>query len=135
MNKVKLNNSDLGFSSSMGPQLRNLVERQLADDLENYGINNKELKFDWSNSCIEGHMTEYLDGVVENYSGITVFNSQSELIAEGWMEFIHQNNFFLAFWDYVTTWENNKKIAEKINFGVPNHIRDLVPHELKLKKE
>lgn len=46
---------DRGMSGSMGPKLRRLVETQLIDDLKNYGLNNPNLKFDWSESCVEGH--------------------------------------------------------------------------------
>jgi hypothetical protein len=125
--------SDLGYSSSMGPQLRQLVEKQLSNDLENYGIKNRELKFDWSDSCIEGHVTKYLNGSVENYSGICVFSSQNELLAEGWMEFIHQDNFFLAYWDLVTTWNADKKLSEKKDIGIPKHIWNLIPNNIKPK--
>jgi hypothetical protein len=59
MNK-KTNYIDLGLSSPMGINLRKLVESQLLQDLINYGIDKLDLKFDWSESCIEGHDTDYL---------------------------------------------------------------------------
>jgi hypothetical protein len=94
----------------MGPELRSLVERHLVEDLKFYGID-KELHFDWSDSCIEGHDTNYLDGSLENFSGIAVFDNHENLVADGWMEFIHEGDFFLAYWNYVTTWESDKKLG------------------------
>ncbi len=116
----------------MGEELRNLVEKQLKEDLKNYGISNKQLKFDWSDSCIEGHRTEYLDGSVENFSGIVVYDNEDEMVADGWMEFIHEPNFFLVYWDCVTTWKGDKKINEK-NFGLPEHIWIQIPEGLRIR--
>jgi hypothetical protein len=127
---TKPNYKDLGLSTKMGKELRSLVEKQLKEDLKNYGIQNEQLKFDWSESCIEGHDTEYLDGSVENFSGILVFDDKDNLVADGWMEFIHEPNFFLAYWDLVTTW-NNEKLLKKKDFGLPEHIWTKVPEEIR----
>ena len=111
----------------MGPKLRNLVESQLLEDLKNYRVEKRYLKFDWSQSCIEGHALEYLDGSVENFSSITVFDEQDRVTAEGWMEFVHGGEFFLAFWDLVKTWDGNKKLGEKKQFGIPSHVWQKIP--------
>ena len=131
MNNIKPNYSDLGFSSSMGPQLRHLVEQQLAEDLKFYDIDKKELRFDWSDSCIEGHDTSYLDGSVEKFSGIAVFYGEDNFVADGWMEFIHEGDFFLSYWEYVTTWDNDKKLADKKDKGIPEHIWRQIPADIK----
>lgn len=119
MNKAKPNYTDLGLSSQMGPELRSLVERHLVEDLKFYGID-KELHFDWSDSCIEGHDTNYLDGSLENFSGIAVFDNHENSVADGWMEFIHEGDFFLAYWNYVTTWESDKKLSGITNRRMTN---------------
>lgn len=95
----------------MGPKLRMLVEQQLIDDLKVYGIRGNKFKFDWSESCIEGHDTTYLDGEVENFSGINIFNEKDEVIAEGRMEFIHEPtyNFFIAYWEFLVFFELRKE--------------------------
>lgn len=124
------NYSDLGLSIIMGEELRDLVEKQLKEDLKNYGVSNNQLKFDWSESCIEGHRTEYLDGSVENFSGIAVYDNDDKIVADGWMEFIHEPNFFLAYWDCVTTWNGDKKINEK-EFGLPEHIWIQIPEGIR----
>ena len=131
MSKVKPNYTEFGFSSSMGTKLRNLVEQHLLNDLKFYGIVKNEFRFDWSDSCIEGHSTHYLDGSVENFSGIAVFDAEDNLMANGWMEFIHENNFFLAYWEFVTIWNNDKKLAEKKEMGIPAHVLEQIPKELK----
>lgn len=51
---MKPNYSNYGLSISMGKLLRKEVETQLLKDLRKYGIDNKRLNFDWSDSCIEG---------------------------------------------------------------------------------
>ena len=131
MDKAKPNYTDLGLSSSMGPQLRDIVERYLAEDLKFYGIDTAELQFDWSDSCIEGHDTNYLDGSLENFSGIAVFNNHENLVAEGWMEFIHKGDFFFAYWEYVTTWDGDNKLGEKKDKGIPNHVWEQIPNDIK----
>ncbi|RZK03032.1 MAG: hypothetical protein EOO46_18160 [Flavobacterium sp.] len=131
MNKIKPNYTDLGLSSSMGPKLRSLVEQQLADDLINYGINLNEVKFDWSESCIEGHDTRFLDGSLENFSGIAVFDVNDSLIADGWMQFIHEQDFFLSYWEYVVTFNRDEKISEKRDKGIPDHIWTKIPDYIK----
>jgi hypothetical protein len=133
MNKTKPNFKDLGFADSMGPKLKSEVENQLIDDLKFYKITKDDLKFDWSESCIEGHVTDFLDGSVENFSGISVFDNSDNLVADGWMEFIHENDFFIAYWEFVSTWDGNKKLKEKKEVGLPNHIWKKLPDEIKTK--
>jgi hypothetical protein len=126
------NYKDLGLSSSMGPQLRTFVERQLLADLTNYGISSNNLKFDWSDSCIEGHDTTYLDGKLENFSGIALYDAENNLVAEGWMDFIHEGDFFLAYWDYLSIWQVDKKIFDKNKPGIPDHVWRQLPDDIRL---
>ena len=108
----------------MGAELRKVVEHQLIEDLTFYGIEEKTLRFDWSESCIEGHQTFYLDGSVENFSGIGVFDDKNNVVADGWMEFIHdeKTNFFLTYWEFVRTYDKGRKVMEKSIVGIPDHI-------------
>jgi hypothetical protein len=132
---IKPNYKDLGLSKSMGHRLRTLVENQLISDLQHYGVEKQNLKFDWSESCIEGHDSEYMDGTLENYSGISIFNNHDELIADGWMEFIHRGQFFLAYWEFITIWDKDKKVFEKKTPGMPAHVLKQIPDELKTEPE
>lgn len=133
------NYTDLGLSSPMSIELRKVVESQLLDDLKNYSINWENLKFDWSESCIEGHLSEHLDSLLENYSGIKLFDENDNLIFEGWMEFINDydeiNNckYFIAFWDYLDVYENGSFVNIKTEPGLPTHILKILPENLKLK--
>lgn len=128
MNNTKPNYKDLGASEIMGPTLRQFVEKQLIDDLTNYKVFNRDLKFDWSQSCGEGHSTNYLDGHLENFSYVCVFDNSDWLIAEGWIDFI--DNFFddlnekkvIVFWDFVTTFNGKAKVVGKTEPGIPEHI-------------
>ncbi len=69
----------------MGLKLRQLVEKQLSNDLRNYKVVQKKLKFNWSESCIEGHDLDFLDGSVENFSDIAVYDNKDKLIAKRWI--------------------------------------------------
>lgn len=129
----------MGHAEQMGPQLRQLVEQQLLRDLQPYGMNPTGLRFDWSDSCVEGHGVGHLDGRVENYSGITLFSStgsMSSIQAEGWMEFIHSENFFLAYWEVLfkctlDTYEGPGIRALKTKPGIPSHVWEQIPMELR----
>lgn len=131
MQKTKPNYHDLGLSSSMSTRLRSLVEKQLLLDLKNYSKGFENLKFDWSESCIEGHESNHLGGYLENFSGIAIYNTDEKLIADGWMDFIHEGDFFLAFWDYITIWHDQERIFEKAKPGIPNHIWNQIPEEIR----
>jgi hypothetical protein len=132
MKKIRPNYIDLGFAEHMGPQLRQLVERQLSQDLKFYEVDQDVVRFDWSDSCVEGHRTTFLDGEVQNVSGVAVFNSEENLIAEGWMEFVHEEDFFLAYWQFVTTWDiNGNTLKSKDANGIPHHVWKQIPDGIK----
>jgi len=116
---------NLGYASKMGSKLKFLVEQQLIEDLNNYDFHEEGLKFDWSDSVIEGHYSEYLDGSVENFSGICLYNKLDELIAEGWMDFVHEDDFFVAYWDHLLFRNHHPK--EKTEFGIPKHVLAMLP--------
>lgn len=127
------NYTDMGFADSMGSKLKKLVEDMLITDLKHYHLDNEKLKFDWSQSCIEGKSTNYLDGSLDRYSGIAVYDDQDNLIADGWMEFIHENDFFIVYWDTVTTinpYKSFEILADKKK-GIPEHIWTIIPNGLK----
>ncbi len=126
----KPNYTEMGFGSSMGLMLKELVEKHLTTDLKHYGIKNLQLKFDWSESCIEGSCTNFLDGSIDRFSGIYVFDDTDSLIADGWMEFIHEGDSFLVYWDTVTIYRNGEIISEK-KFGLPEHIWTQIPDSIK----
>ncbi|MFB5652833.1 hypothetical protein ACE5IS_19505 [Leptospira wolffii] len=122
----------MGFADKLGVKLKTLVETQLIDDLVHYGISDRNLKFDWSESCIEGHGTHYLDGYVENFSSISVFNIKDELVADGWMEFLHEGDYFVAYWEFLTLISNNGINNEIKQFsGIPAHIISMLPEEIR----
>jgi hypothetical protein len=103
MNRTIPNFKNLGFADTMGSKLKSEVENQLLSDLQFYKIGEDDLKFDWSESCIEGHAANVLDGAVENFSGISVFDHSDNLVADGWMEFINEGDLFIVYWEFVTT--------------------------------
>ena len=113
----------------MGPELRKLVETQLLAELHHYRLDKPNLKIDWSNSQVEGHSMAYLDGTIESYSGILVLDENNQIVADGWMEFILEGDFFLAYWDHITTREGKKKLSEKQMPGIPKHVWKQIPEE------
>ena len=123
----KPNFTDLGLSTVMGPQLKKFVEGQLLNDLKHYDVNNEYLKFDWSESCIEGNNIDYLDGSLENFSAICLYNVNDELVGEGWLEFIVTNQL-IVYWEVLNVWDNESQtFQERKTFGIPEHIKVPIP--------
>lgn len=117
---------ELGFSGLMGPKLRAYVEEQLVADLNWYLPKHQiyqrsDVHFDWSESCIEGHRTHWLDGEIENFSGIVVFNEDRNLIAEGWMEFIETEVGLEVFWWFLHFADQHETQGKDSN-TVPGHV-------------
>ena len=126
MGSVGMKSEDLGFSNCMGPELREFVEGQLLDDLVPYmqsvdRFDVENIRFDWSESCIEGHRTHWLDGEIQNFSGIAIFDDSQNLIAEGWMEFIETEIGLVVFWWYLRGGEAYN-FQNKASNRVPKHI-------------
>jgi hypothetical protein len=119
-----------GLSSAMGPKLRELVQLQLANELNNLLDMSFKFDFDWSESCMEGHDGMFLDGSLENYSGIILTDKQTSIKADGWMDFIQEGNFFLAYWDQIIVWQNDRELFSK-DFGISSFAFALVPEELR----
>lgn len=119
----------------MGKELRKAVENQLLNDLKVYGVDSNDLKFNWSESCIEGHRAKYLDGALGNYSDIKLFGENYELIVDGWLEYIYEKdqNIFLVYWDFLDVYYNGKAIVKKGKVGIPNHLLNLLIDNLKDK--
>ena len=129
----KANYTQYGLSRVIGTQLRTFIESQLLDDLKYYPINEplSELKFDWSDSCIEGHTTNYLNGRFENYSNIYLYNKYDKLVIDGWMDFIHKDDFIIVFWDFLDIYKNGNCIYKKLESGILSHIRIKLPPKFK----
>lgn len=131
---IKPNYSNLGCSTSMGPQLRAIVEMQLVDDLHFYSNELFRVQFDWSESCIEGRNCAYLDGILDNFSGIGLFDVNDNFIAEGWLEFIHEPDFFLVYWNHLD-FAAPRLGNSKLQFGIPPHIWQKIPEFLRWRYE
>jgi hypothetical protein len=114
---------DLGYTHHMGPHLRAEVEKQLLNDFQRYSDEqSNDLAIDWSDTCPEGHDTEYLDGWLENWSDVWVVNAQGERIAWGWIDFIHGggDHPLFVFWHYLHFEENTQDVVRA--HGIPQHI-------------
>lgn len=124
---------ELGYTEKMGPKLRTEVERQLLEDLRFYHPNFKEAVFDWSGTCPEGHVTRYLDGLLENWSGVALKDFQGNYFTNGWINFIHGEgkNPLFVFWDLLSINMDNKIIPVKNAFGIPGHIWNKLPAKSK----
>ncbi len=89
------------------------------------------MRFDWSESCIEGHAANYLDGSLENFSSISLYDEHNNVIADGWMEFMLEGEFFLVYWDNLTAWRNGEQLASKKHFGIPPHVWEKIPFDIR----
>lgn len=123
----------LGETARMGPLLLAEVERQLLADLALYGVSQPDLKIDWSDACGEGHCTRHLDGNLEELSGLEVVAPSGEIVAEGWLDFVHGGDGLplFVFWLFLSirvhgAWKNVK--AEPV---IPEHVWDGLPDQSK----
>lgn len=134
---------NLGLSSIMGPKLRSTIEDFLKKDLNHYGLKNTYVIFDWSQSCIEGHDCNILDGGLGNFSGIRLFDQNDNIVADGWMEYIAEGwsnsnsefSFFIAYWDNLETLNPDILPGGKDKFGIPLHIWEQIPPDLRWQFE
>lgn len=119
-----------GFSEKMSPQLRVEVEKQLIKDLENYDISLEECRFDWSGSVIEGFEVEFMDGRLDNFSGIIIRDDKKNVLVEGWMDFIFSEDekILIVYWDNLVYM--GKEL--KKNFGIPEYVWEKLSENLKL---
>ena len=111
-------------ASAMGPQLRAYVEHQLLTDLQFYGVPTVGLSFDWSNPCQEGHVTRYLDGMLEEMSDVGVNRSDGTPVAEGWLDFIHGGGDAPLFviWLFLRLREGDAWRKVKGQATIPRHV-------------
>ncbi|MFC5402952.1 hypothetical protein [Cohnella soli] len=119
---------DMGLAISMGPNLKKEVERQLLNDLSYYYIFTGDTSFDWSESCIEGKYLKYMDGSLENFSGIAIYNAEGQLLANGWMDFIYKKDQdqLIIYWEFLDIYIDGIKVEVKTKVGVPEHIKKIV---------
>lgn len=123
---------ELGYTQQMGPRLRAEVQRQLLKDFQRYSKESADnLSMDWSETCPEGHATVYLDGWLENWSEVRVINVQDEIIASGWIDFIHGggDNPLYVFWYYLHFGEGGSEVVKA--HGIPRHIWESLPESTK----
>jgi hypothetical protein len=121
---------NLGYpASKMGPRLRALVEEQLLVDLQHYGVTSGRLKVDWSDPCQEGHVTECLDGRLEEMSGIRILDPGGSPVAEGWVDFIHGGGEapLYAFWLFLRIRVDNGWRKVKKHPVIPVHVWEELP--------
>lgn len=115
----------------MGPRLRAEVERQLLEDLAVYNVDTEGLSIDWSDSCVEGHRTTHLDGDLENFSGVGVLDVAGNLVAGGWIDFIHggEDNPLFVFWTDLTVFRDGGPDYVKRLPDIPLHVWETLSDE------
>ncbi|MBK0404958.1 hypothetical protein I5M27_18350 [Adhaeribacter sp. BT258] len=133
MENINTDKETYGAAALMSPELRELVEKQLLAEFPHYKLNKTNLQFDWSGSANEGHQMQHPLGIIASFSGILVLDENKQIVADGWMEFILEPDFFLAYWDYITIREGKKKLSEKQMPGIPKHVWKQIPIELREK--
>lgn len=114
-----------GWPEEMGTELRAEITRQLLCDLSHYGITEPDLSLDWSEACIEGDSSGYLDGVIQNYSGVGILDKHNHVIGEGWIEFVHEGGSasLFVYWHYLTLGDEELKTKP----GIPLHVWEKLP--------
>lgn len=116
-----------------GSPLRAEVERQLLKDLEHYGMESDGLSFDWSQICPEGHGTWYLGDRLDGVSGLNILDKKCNVVADGWIEFIHggEDNPLFVFWEFLRINVPDIPREAKIKKGIPEHIWNQLPDKSK----
>jgi hypothetical protein len=134
--QIKDRKPDYAVSDScmmMPPELKQLIEKQLLADLAFYINDVTDVKFDWSECVAEGHCAEYLNPAIEDFSDIYIYDSNENLVAKGWMDFIakHDDEFFIAYWKSIKIYDANRKIENKSEAVIPIHIWEILPEHIK----
>ena len=126
--RIKPNYQDMGLSICMGQELRAEVKRQLIKDLNQYHLYTNELRFDWSDSCIEGKRLKYMDGSLENFSGIMLFNQDDQIVADGWMDFYYskEQDRLIVYWEFLDIYIDDKVMEIKTKPGMPDYIKSIL---------
>ncbi len=102
----------MGLAITMGPKLKIYVERQLLNDLNYYHKFTGKLRFDWSNSCVEGKCMDYLDGSLDRFSGIMVYKVEDQLVCDGWMDFMYveDRDQLIVYWHFLDIFIDETKV-------------------------
>ncbi|OUS68765.1 hypothetical protein B1748_32880 [Paenibacillus sp. MY03] len=118
---------EMGFAMTMGPKLKREVERQLLLDLNHYHPFPDELRFDWSDSCTEGKCLNYLDGSLDCFSSIYVYNKEDEVVGDGWMDFLYvvEIDQLIVHWKFLVIYIDEAMVIAKSDVGVPEHIKQI----------
>ena len=111
-------------------------EEQLSNYLIEYGLKEDKFIFDWSNSFAASRRT-YENINLTDFSSIKVLNVNNKIIAEGWMETIHDNSekFIIAFWEFLTFNIDGKEVSAKRECGVPKYVLNKLPLSTREKIE
>jgi hypothetical protein len=51
------------------------------------------------------------------------------------MEFIHEPDYFVAYWDNLEILDSTTKGKSKTEFGMPSHVFEKIPEHLKWRYE
>lgn len=133
VNNLKPDYNNMGFAITLGPKLKEYVERELIRDLNEYNYYCNEYRFDWSESCVEGEDIAYLDGITDRFSGISIYDEDDKLKYTGWMDFIYvkETDNLIIYWLFLNAILEDKKVRIKNKVGIPKHIYERLSHRLK----
>ena len=110
----------------LGPAVQSWVEQQLLNDLRHYGVHLDDLRLDWSQVVQEGHWMDFRGRMLESLSDIFVYGSDSNIIAEGWMDFVKTSAATDAepklFWLFLSVAAEGKLRRAKEDALLPVHV-------------
>lgn len=63
-------------------------------------------------------------GVALNFSGVSLYDTDNLLVADGWMDFItdEKKELLLVFWDQLDLYEDGIERTVRHFEGIPEHI-------------
>lgn len=65
-----------------------------------------------------------MDGSLENFSGILLFNKDDQLVADGWMDFVYtkEQDRLIVYWQFLDIYVEDKVWQVKSQPGIPAHL-------------
>lgn len=110
----------------LGPELKAWLERSLLVDLWQYRVEVEDTRFDWTYVTQEGHACDCRGRMLESLSDIAVRDSEGNLVASGWMDFVNgsseQDAEPIVFWLFLTIHERDKTKEMKSDAYLPLHV-------------
>ncbi|MBE7463590.1 MAG: hypothetical protein HS116_08810 [Planctomycetes bacterium] len=113
--------------------LRAYVEAELIVESNKLGVSMIGWRFDWSDTCPEGHPFQYLDGLLENLGNVSIFGLSPDERANGSIDWVldAQEGRPRIYWEDLYVYQNGVWIQIAKFKSIPDHIWNTLSEESK----